>query len=83
MGVPVLAADNRGTREFMVDEENGYVCKQNNPCDYAGLIKKMYEEQEYWSTNIEKRVEIRNSTENFDKKNTIKIMREVYGTAIN
>lgn len=83
MGVPVLAADNRGTREFMIDEENGYVCKQNNPCEYARLMKRMYEEQESWSIDPEKRARIRRSTERFDKKNTIKIMREVYGTAIN
>lgn len=83
MGVPVLAADNRGTREFMIDRKNGYVCKRNHPDDYAKLIQKMYEEQEHWSTNTEKRVQIRRSTEDFDKKNTIKIMREVYGQAIN
>ena len=82
-GVPVLAADNRGTREFMVDEENGYVCKRNHPEDYAELLQKMYEEQDNWSGNALKRVQIRRSTENFDKKNTIKIMREVYGQAIN
>lgn len=83
MGIPVLAADNRGTREFMVDGENGYVCKRNHPYDYAKLIEKMYEEQDKWSTNTEKRKEIRKSTENFDKKNTITVMREVYGRAIN
>ena len=83
MGVPVLAADNRGTREFMMDQENGYVCKRNHPDEYAILIEKMYEEQDNWSTNTEKRVQIRRSTEDFDKKNTIKIMREVYGQAIN
>lgn len=82
-GVPVLAADNRGTREFMIDEENGCVCKENNPYDYAGLIEKLYMEQDKWGTNTEKRAQIRKSTEKFDKKNTITIMREVYGNAIN
>lgn len=83
MGVPVLAADNRGTREFMIDKENGYVCKRNHPCDYAGFIEKMYREQDKWCTNTEKRTGIRKSTEKFDKKNTITVMREVYGNAIN
>ena len=82
-GVPVLAADNRGTREFMSDTENGYVCKQNNPEAYAKLIEKMYEEQATWCTNREKRADIRRSTEHFDKKNTITVMREVYARAIN
>lgn len=83
MGVPVLAADNRGTREFMMEKENGYVCMQNNPSEYARLIEKMYREQDKWCTNTEKRLQIRKSTEKFDKKNTITVMREVYGRAIN
>lgn len=83
MGVPVLAADNRGTREFMMEKENGYVCMQNNPFEYARLIEKMYREQDKWCTNTEKRLQIRKSTEKFDKKNTIIVMREVYGRAIN
>lgn len=83
MGVAVLAADNRGTREFMVDKENGYVCKQNNPYDYAAFIEKMYEEQKQWCMDMEKRKQIRKSTEKFDKKNTIAVMREVYAKAIN
>ena len=83
MGVPVLAADNRGTREFMIDGENGYVCSGKEPADYAKLIKKMYDEQESWCISVKKRSEIRKSTENFDKKNTIVIMREVYERAFN
>ena len=82
MGVPVLAADNRGTREFMIDGENGYVCRGNQPVDYADLIKKLYKEQEAWCINTQKRAKIRRSTENFDKKNTIAIMRDVYGRTI-
>ncbi len=81
MGVPVLAADNRGTREFMIDKENGYVCMENAPEKYAELILKMYQEQTLWSLDVEKRTAIRKSTENFDKKNTAIIMREVYGKA--
>lgn len=83
MGVAVLAADNRGTREFMIDEENGYVCKGSTPEDYAKLLKRMYEERRRWCTDVKKRAMIRKSTEDFDKRNTIKIMREVYGSTFN
>lgn len=78
MGVPVLAADNRGTREFMIDKENGYVCKKNVPEEYAELIMKMYQEQTLWSLDMEKRTAIRKSTEEFDKGKTAVIMKKIY-----
>ena len=83
MGVPVLAADNRGTREFMIDKENGYVCRKNAPGEYAELILKMYQEQTLWSLDMEKRIAIRKSTEGFDKSNTAVIMKEIYERATN
>jgi len=83
MGVAVLAADNRGTREFMADGENGYVCKKNEPSEYAGLLEKMYEERNQWGLDKKRRGAVRKSTEPFDKRNTAEIMREIYGEAIN
>lgn len=80
MGVPVLAADNRGTREFMTNE-NGCVCKENIPNHYANFLLKFYVEKEQWALDWKKRANIRKSTEKFDKKNTATIMREVYGKA--
>ena len=80
MGVPVLAADNRGTREFMT-KENGCVCKENIPNHYANFLLKFYLEKEQWALDWKKRANIRKSTEKFDKKNTATIMREVYGKA--
>lgn len=38
MGIPVIAADNRGTREYMKHRENGYVCRWN---DVAGFVSGM------------------------------------------
>lgn len=80
MGVPVLAADNRGTREFMT-ADNGCVCKENSPQGYGRLLMKFYTENKDWSLNWEKRAAIRHSTDKFDKKNTARIMREIYGKA--
>lgn len=36
MGVPVIASDNRGTREYMEHKKNGYICKYD---DVDGFIK--------------------------------------------
>lgn len=80
MGLPVLAADNRGTREFMTNK-NGCVCRENSPKRYGDFLLKFYEEREEWALDWEKRAVIRQSTEMFDKKNTAAIMREIYGKA--
>lgn len=37
--VPVIAADNRGTREYMRDGKNGIVCKADNPKAFALAIE--------------------------------------------
>ncbi len=81
MGVPVLAADNRGSREYMQHEKNGYVCKENTPKTYALCILKMFEEREQWSNNMKRRKEIRKSTEKFDASKTAVIMRGIYENA--
>ena len=41
-GVPVVALDNRGTREYMVNGKNGYVCIENTVEAFAEKIEKAY-----------------------------------------
>ncbi len=38
MGVPVIAADNRGTREYMVPRKTGYLCRSDDPAAFADAI---------------------------------------------
>lgn len=38
-GVPVVAADNRGTKEYMKHDFNGLVAKKNTPEEYAEMIQ--------------------------------------------
>ena len=83
MGVPVLASDNRGTREYMLDGINGYVCRENSPEAYAGYILRMYTERKEWGENMERRADIRKTTENFDKSKTAAVMKRVYEDARN
>lgn len=41
-GVPVIASDNRGTREYMIDGVNGYVVWNNTAEEIAEAIKRLY-----------------------------------------
>ena len=42
-GVPVIASDNRGTREYMQDGVNGYVAWNNTVEEIANAIQTLYE----------------------------------------
>ena len=42
-GVPVLGADNRGTREYIRHGENGLLCPPRNAEDFATAIHILYE----------------------------------------
>lgn len=74
-GVPVLALNQRGAREFLEAGKNGYF-SENEPGSMASCIKKMLsltdEEYEMLSQRASE------SARRFDEKNTIKIMREIY-----
>lgn len=41
-GVPVIASDNRGTREYMEDGKNGYVVFDNTPEGIVNAVEKLY-----------------------------------------
>ncbi len=45
-GVPIIAADNRGTREYMQNGENGLVCKPDSAQEFADAIRTMYDSKE-------------------------------------
>lgn len=80
-GVPVIAMDNRGTREYMQDGYNGFVCMNNSVNEFADKILQMYD----IFRNQPDKLEIfkKNSVETgnrFQIANTDKIMRGVYGS---
>lgn len=41
LGVPVAAADNRGTREYMRDGRNGFVCPLEKPESFVDAVEKI------------------------------------------
>lgn len=42
-GVPVVAADNRGTRDFVVDGENGFLCAYDDAETFSEKVKVLRE----------------------------------------
>ena len=76
MGVPVIAADNRGTREYMIHEENGYICPWN---DVEGYRKNLKRIMELTDSELEAmKFFCVKSVERFDKKYVSLIMRGIY-----
>lgn len=76
MGIPVIAADNRGTREYMVHQKNGYVCDCEDAdtfVDGIEFIEKLEEPKRKQMRDF-----CRNSVKKFEKKYTNDIMTNVY-----
>lgn len=76
MGIPVIASDNRGTREYMKDGCNGYVCSVKKPEEFAEAIEKMCRLPA--SERAAMGEEGRRTAEKFDVRNTAAIMSGVY-----
>ena len=74
--VPMIAADNRGTREYMHDKENGIVCDPYKIEEFKNAIIELYQSEElreYMAINC------RTTAEQFGIEATDKIMRRIYG----
>lgn len=76
MGIPVLAADNRGTREYMKPGQNGFVCRHD---DVDGFVKGIEtirrltpEQRKTMQTRC------RDSVRRFDKERANAIMQAIY-----
>ena len=77
-GVPLIVADNRGSREYAENDMNSLVCKANDVESYKKAIKRLYGNFKY-----RKRLAnyCRASAEKFGTEETMKIMRAVYRKA--
>lgn len=76
MGIPLIASDNRGTREYMVHKENGFICDSRRVGTVVEGIEYMME------MDVAEREKMRRTCRKsvcpFDKKRTNEIMRCVY-----
>ena len=76
MGVPVIAADNRGTREYMSDGVNGYVCAPRDVDSFASGIRKIMEMTEDERKKMAERCT--GSVRKFSKERTAGRMLSIY-----
>ena len=75
-GVPVIAADNRGTKEYMLSGKNGYVCDYSDAAGFAESIEELIflskkEREEMSLCCID-------TVKKFDKNITRQKMTEIY-----
>lgn len=80
MGIPVIASDNRGTREYMLHSKNGYVYRFDDFIGFAEGIMKIKHMGE--SQKLQMKSNCIASTAAFDAGHTAKIMEKVYGYII-
>ena len=74
-GVPVIAADNRGTREYMIDGVNGIVCPPGSTDAFAGAISRLKSDKALRMQMAEK---CRESIVHFGISDTEMRMRAIY-----
>ncbi len=74
-GLPVIARENRGTKEYMVNGHNGIVCSSDDAKEYAKAILKLKNSVETRKTMGRN---ARETVKKFSVAHTEVIMRQVY-----
>lgn len=78
-GVPLVAADNRGTREYALAGKNALVCKADSVSAFAEAIGRLYRDR---GLREKMACSCRDSAMKFTAKEVEKTMREVYRKAL-
>lgn len=74
-GLPVLAAENRGTREFVVHEKNGFLCQCFDSDAFADSISRAVNDRNLLERFSENTYD---SVKRFDVDNVVSIMEGIY-----
>ena len=74
-GVPVIASENRGTKEYMVNGHNGMVCRKNNYKEYEQAILKLKSSPDTRKTMGRN---ARETVKKFSVNRSVEIMTQVY-----
>lgn len=75
-GLPLIIADNRGTRDFCENGVNALVCKYDSAAEFASAIKKMRDEPNIRQVFGERN---RQLSEKFDVAHINEKMKKIYG----
>ena len=78
-GVPLIAADNRGTREYAADGNNGIVCRYDAVDEFEEAIELLYENAAYRKRMADC---CRESVKKFTIEEVEKTMTKVYARAL-
>ena len=79
-GLPVIASENRGSKEYIIDRRNGLLVSEDSTKAYSkAVLEAMLREQD--SNDLSRRESIRESVSGFSRSETEKIMRKVYEDA--
>lgn len=76
MGIPLLATNNRGTREYLHPGENGYFCSSTDVKSWIRKIELMKNMPEKRRQEMSEKC--RKTAEAFDRKYTDAVMKKVY-----
>ena len=79
MGIPVLAADNRGSREYVRPGENGYLCPWDQPEAFAAEILRLQGMEENRRRRMRKAC--LRSSRPFDLRYSRAVMERIYRRA--
>lgn len=74
-GIPLIAADNRGTREYLTDQENGLICNPTSAEDFADAILRLYENRELGQVYAQKG---QDTVKRFSLRESAEKMRRIY-----
>lgn len=78
-GTPLVASDNRGTREYAVNGKNSIVCHADSVKEFAAAIDLLYKDKDKRSAMAQN---CRASVEQFTIKEVEKTMRLLYWDAV-
>ncbi|MEE3453828.1 glycosyltransferase family 4 protein [Dialister sp.] len=74
-GLPLIASDNRGTREYA--RENAFTCRYDDADSFTLFMKRIMEEPEQWEAMSRAGIRM---AENFTRDKTEAILDSIYGT---
>lgn len=74
-GVPLIAADNRGTREYALDGHNSIVCRADSVDEFRAAIHRLYSDPAYRGVLSS---HCRETSESFSREAVGRIMKDIY-----